>query len=185
MLPTDSYRFETQFKVARMILFRIKSFPLDCHGYKVMETVVLELRGVLWSLHSPIRRNLQAWEGQNMPGRNTENWRNYEYCAGCALVWLRTRIKTDKKLSYLLRTKVSVIQTLIITNVFIISTRLWNERIRRLCKPKWSEILKIRYLATWSACLYIPSDLIPAKFLIKMMFSQLSLSLWSNYSSHY
>ena len=32
--------------------------------------------------------------------------------------------KTDKKLTYLLRTKVSVIQTLIITNVFIISTRL-------------------------------------------------------------
>ena len=32
--------------------------------------------------------------------------------------------KTDKKLTYLLRTKVSVIQTLIITNVFIISTQL-------------------------------------------------------------
>ena len=52
MLPTDSYRFETQFKVARMILFRIKSFPLDCHGYKIMEMVVLELRGFFFTITS-------------------------------------------------------------------------------------------------------------------------------------
>lgn len=124
-------------------------------------------------------------------GRSEHAWKKYRrltklwIACGVCMVWLRTRIKTDKKMSYLLRTIVSVIQTLIITNVFIVSTRLWNEIIRRLCKPKWSEILIIRYLATSSACLYIPCDLSPGKFLIKMMFSQLSLSLWSNYSCHY
>ena len=109
-------------------------------------------------------------------GRSEHPWKKHReltklwiVCRVC-MVWLRTSIKTDEKLSYLLRTKLSVIQTLIITNVFIISTRLWNERIRRLCKPKWSEILTIRYLATSSVCLYIPSDLSPTKFLIKMMF---------------
>ena len=124
-------------------------------------------------------------------GRSEHAWKKHReltklwiVCRVC-MVWLRTSIKTDKKLSYLLLTKVSVIQTLITKNVFIISTRVWNERIQRLCTPKWGEILKIRYLSTSAACLYIPFDLSPAKFLIKMMFSQLAFSLWSNYSRHY
>lgn len=174
MLPTDSYRFETQFKVAWTILFRQNN---GNDGLRATRRFTMTLLA-----DSPQFASL---------GRSEHAWKKYRKltklwiaCRVC-MVWLKTRIRTDKKLSYLLRTKVSVIQTLIITNVFIISTRLWNERIRRLCIQKWSEILKISYLSTSSACLCIPSDLSPAKFLIKMMFSQLSLSLWSNYSSHY
>ena len=156
----DSYRFQTQFKVARLndslpykiLFFR---FPwlqnIGNNGLRITRRFKITLL-----TDSPQFASL---------GRSEHAWKKYRkltklwiVCWVC-MVWLRTRIKTDKKLSYLLvRTKVSVIQTLIITNVFIILTRLWNERMRRLCKPKWSEILKIRYLATWSACLYIPSD---------------------------